>query len=229
MEIRQYTARRLLLQRDLETHLEEPRPDLEAEEYDPLSARNITPKPKLKPTILIDGQEAKEQYITYKNGLVNLELSEALKATVLLEQEEIEYDFKKLQKSRKKLKKELKSIQKLKEEKDRLVQALDIKYHSPTPPPQIKEEEIINWAQRPDLTLAQEWESSRTTDNNLTDEVWEKFHSGSTPRLEPISRHNSVDPNNLNGSPIYSTTEYIDQLDASEYNDHNNVVKYRKL
>lgn len=228
MEIRQYTACRLLLQRDLETHQEEERPDLEADLYDPLDSRHPTPKPKPRPTILIDGQEAKEHYITYQDGIVNLELSEALKATVLLEQEEIEADFKKLQKSRRKLKKELNLVQKLKEEKDRLVKALDIKYVSPTPPPQIKEEELINWEERPDLTLAKEWEASRSTNIENLDEFWEKFHSGSTPRLEPLSRSSSVDPYNLNGSPIQSTSKYIDQLDPSEYIDSSNGLKYDK-
>ncbi|KAG9040510.1 hypothetical protein FS837_000522, partial [Tulasnella sp. UAMH 9824] len=152
--IRQYTARRLFLQRDLETHQEQPRPDLEADLYDPFSSRHHTPRPKPRPIILIDGQEAKEQYITYQDGSVNLELSEALKATVLLEQEEIEEDFKKLQKTRKKLRRELNAIQRLKEDKDRLLQSLEFKYRSPTAPPQIKEEDLIDWNERPDLTLA---------------------------------------------------------------------------
>ncbi|KAG8896535.1 hypothetical protein FRC00_005794, partial [Tulasnella sp. 408] len=228
LEIRQYTARRLLLQRDLETHQEQPRPDLEADLYDPLGSRHPTPRPKPRPIILIDGQEAKEQYITYQDGLVNLELSEALKATVLLEQEEIEEDFKKLQKSRKKLKKELAAIRKLKEEKDRLAQAIDIKYRSPTAPPQIKEEDLIDWNERPDLTLGQEWEANRNTNIEDIEDYWEKFHAGSTPKLEPISRSSSVDPYNINGSPIQSTNKYIDQLDSSEYIDSSNGLKCDK-
>lgn len=210
----------------METHQEEARPDLEADSYDPLGSRHPTPRPKPRPTILIDGQEAKEQYITYQDGLVNLELSEALKATVLLEQEEIEADFKKLQKSRKKLKRELNNIQRLKEEKDRLIQALDFKYVSPTPPPQIKEEELINWDERPDLTLAKEWEANRPPNNKELDEFWEKFHAGSTPKLEPISRSSSIDPYNLNGSPIQPANKYLDQLDPSKYIDSSNGRKH---